>query len=180
MMVLDGDKPVRHRYCGCLGLNRSIRQNVLGRLIPAKYIDASVGGILQYSKHTAVSQAPPDELAVPDATIRPLGKLESHFRELMNHAVGTSCLAKSGKLIFDSLIFKFQQNQGTKSPEKVLGTTGTYYRISSYFSDCRRKCYFYCLEDLSAVALTFTADGKALAVLFDGYLLQGLKILFDI
>ena len=45
------------------------------------------------------------------------------------------------------------------------------------YESVSRKCYFYCLEDLHAVAFTFTADSKALTVLFDGYLLHRSKMI---
>ncbi len=57
------------------------------------------------------------------------------------------------------------KNKGTTFPKKVLGTTDGDDRISTYFSNRRWKCYFYCLKNFAAEAFVFTTDSKALAAL---------------
>ena len=97
MVVLDFDEPRVARHPLHTLTNLTVLQDLLDATKAAEYVDACVGWILDDAEHAAVGQMAPDELAVPDAAVGPLGKLQSLLGEALNDTVGAARLAKELK-----------------------------------------------------------------------------------
>jgi len=94
MMILDQNSPIGDGHFFDPGTEYAIRSDLLDGLISAMDIGAGIDGVLEHAEDTAAGKTAPNQPAIPDTPIGPLGKLKTGFGKTVHHPVGTPRLVE--------------------------------------------------------------------------------------